>query len=123
MTALSMINRKGEDCTVQRYAAGSIVNRRYVLGTPETPISFKMSIQPLKGVELAQRPDLDRSKEWSKGYSPIELFGLDEATGKKGDVISCARGNYEVQKVESWTAADCSIAPFWKVLLTRVNVV
>ena len=98
-------------------------NGGYVDGTwhnaSPTEIEIEMSVQPINGHELVQLPEGDRSREWVKGYTAVEMQIADEVNGVRGDWILWNNKNYEVQKSERWMITDLN---HYKVLMAEVNV-
>lgn len=80
---------------------------------------IEMSVQPLNGDELLKLPEGDRSRQWMKGYTAVDLVVADELTGSHGDYITYNGKNYEVMKAERWKITDLN---HFKVLLAEVNV-
>lgn len=121
MSVSSMIQRFGQDVTITRYGTGSNVNGDYVAGTPTT-ITAKMSVQPLNGVELQQLSEGQRTKNWAKAYSAVEVFTARQASSKKADLITDAAGTiYEVMDCTNWQEQNGNLDPHWKVRMAQVN--
>lgn len=120
MSAGDLIASKGEDVTLTRYAAGSYVNGTYVPGA--TAVStIKMSVQPVRGEELLNLPEAQRTSKMMKGYSAVLLHTAKTSPSEKADLITWQGVQYEVQAVEQWRYPNGSITQFWKVLLAGVN--
>lgn len=95
----------------------------YIDGVWQPPssadVDIEISIQPLNGHELLKLPQGDRTREWLKGYTAVDLQTADETTGRRGDFIIYNNKTYEVIKSERWKETDLN---HYKVLLAEVNV-
>ena len=87
------------DLVVLREAKGEYVDRRYVPGMVE-PITIKgVNIHPMSDGQKMVLPEADRSKEWLKIYSPVELFYETEGENRRGpDRFEYFGVMYEVMK-------------------------
>lgn len=120
MSASALIDRKGEDVTLTRYAAGAFADGTYAPGSATTS-TIVMSVQPLKGSELLNLPEAQRVSKMLKGYAAVELYTAQNSPSKKADLITWQGSQYEVQAVEPWRASGSTMSPFWKVMLAGVN--
>lgn len=121
MSASTLINSFAFDVTLTRFASGSYSNGIFVTGATTTS-TIKMSIQPINGKELLNRPEAQRTKRIMKGYTDTQLYTAELSPSKQADRITDTDGSiYEVQKVENWTSFASDIAPHWKVELAEVN--
>lgn len=121
MSASDLINRFGFVVTVTRFAASTFVNGRPQSGAAST-FSATMSIQPLSGRELLNLPESQRTRQYAKAYTDVELRTVNETTKTNADRVSDGTRTFEVQAVEAWQSNGNTIAPHWKVLLAEVNV-
>ena len=89
----------------------SISNRQggYVDGVwqdiPLLSIPIQMSVQPLQDKELLHLSEGDRTRRWLKGYTAIELFTEDVASGTPADNIVYNDTLFEVVQVERWRSS------------------
>lgn len=120
MSASDLIATFGETVTVTRYTAGSYTNGVWSDGGSST-FTAVMSIQPLKGQELLKLPEAERTMNYMKGYSSVELKTSSQNGQTKADVVTYQGKDYEVQAVESWRSTASIVAPYWKVRLAEVN--
>lgn len=116
-----MIEQFGDSVTVTRSNTGGSWVNGYYQGNGTTEIETTMSIQPLNGRELINMPEAQRTKQYMKGYSYIELFVADEVNKRDCDIISYDGKDYEVQSVEKWKSLNSVAATHYKVLLAEVN--
>lgn len=121
MSALDMITRKGKTVTLSRQTAGANSNGRFVAGTPAANVEFKMNIQPMTGKELVNRPELQRTKRYVKGYTATLLRTANEKTKVPADLVIDGDTTYQVQRVELWEAENSVIGNFYKVEMAEVN--
>lgn len=121
MSALDMITRKGKTVTLSRQTAGTNSNGRFVAGTPAADVEFKMNIQPITGKELVNRPELQRTKRYVKGYTATLLRTANEKTKVPADLVIDGDTTYQVQRVELWEAENSVIGNFYKVEMAEVN--
>lgn len=120
MSALHLIAAFGVTVTVTRTAPGAYANGEYVPGATST-FTTTMSVQPINGRELLNLPEAQRTRQWVKGYSPVELITANQTSSIKADLVSYNGRSYEVQKVEYWQSTSSDIAPHWKVEMAEVN--
>lgn len=112
-----LIAEYGKLQTVTRYAAGAYVNGLYVPGATST-LEVMMSIQPLKGRELLNLPEAQRTRRHMKCYAAAELLTADQSDGKKADRVTYRGRVFEVQDAEPWLDTDFD---HWKCILAEVN--
>ena len=120
MSALDLIGTFGVTVTVTRTAAGVYAKGEYAPGATST-LTTTMSVQPMSGRELLNLPEAQRTRQWVRGYCPIELRTADQSGSLKADLVAYAGKSYEVQKVEYWQSTASDIAPHWKVEMAEVN--
>lgn len=121
MSIALLVNRFGSLVSVTRYTTGSWVNGNYVDGATSS-ISARMSIQPLSGRELIQRPELQRTRQYAKAYTNIPLVTASQSAARRADRVTAPDGRrFEVQSVEQWESFTGNLVPHWKVLLAEVN--
>lgn len=112
----ALISGFGATYTVTRYGAGSYVNGLYVSGSTTT-FSAVISIQPLKGSELLNLTEAQRTRRWVKGYSDVQLLTARQSPNERADEIPYDGKIFQVQGSEVWVG-DLS---HWKVLLAEKN--
>lgn len=121
MSASDLINAFATDAILKRQTTdGSYVDHVFVPGDIEES-EFLISVQPLEGRELLNFPEAQRSRQFLKGYTAIELKTVDEANKRRADLVVINGYTYEVQRVEYWTSRGVSIVPYWKVYLAEMN--
>lgn len=91
--------------SVQRVAAGSLVNGRWVDGATST-ITVVGSWQPLSGRQREQLPELYRTRQTARlicdTAQPL-LSPVDVAAKTRQDVIVRGGRRYEIIAIEDWT--------------------
>ena len=103
--------------TVTRTAAGSYSGGYYSPGATTT-LTVTMTVQPLLEKELLLKPEGERTRRWMKAYSPVELFTVDTAAGKRADLVAYDGTTFEVMGVSKYVAEGLS---HWKLSLAEVN--
>lgn len=120
MSASDLIGSFGREVTVTRYAAGDYVDGTYVPGSTST-FDTVMSVQQMRGRELLNLPEGQRTRHWVKAYASVELFNSDQSESKKADTVTVDSVVYEVHRVEYWEATGSGIAPHWRIEMVKVN--
>ena len=100
---MGAIDRLGSTYEYKRLAAGSYVNGNWVEGA-EISGTIVASIQPLTPQETQTLPEGERSSEFIRIYTATKLNKTNEVALTKGDKITYNGRDYEVKKVEDWTA-------------------
>lgn len=103
--------------TVTRFTPGARANGVYTPGVPDIIPDVFISIQPLSGRELLSLPEGDRTRNWMKGYSAIQLFTADQSEAKKADLVEFQGKQFEVRESQPWVWADSH----WKIRIAEVN--
>ena len=103
---------------IKRFAVGSYVKGQYQRGNIEKIEGVICSIQPIKGRELMNLPEAQRTKEGVKLYTNIELFTADDVNNKKADRFEYNNQEWEIQKVERWVNTDIE---YFKSLAVKVD--
>lgn len=91
--------------TVQRVAAGSFTNGRFVDGATSS-LTVLGSWQPMSGRAREQLPELYRTRETAKllcDPTQTRLSPVDVAAKTRQDVIVRAGRRYEIIAIEDWT--------------------
>lgn len=107
--------------TIYRRSAGSFVDGDWVEGsTVEVPI--QVNIQPLKGYEILQLPESERTRVWWKVYSADQLRTEKEGVdGWDADEFEWKGDRYKVMKLDDWQNA-MSILEHCKAYATRIEL-
>lgn len=91
--------------SVQRVAAGSFVNGRYVNGA-STTFDIEGSWQPLTGRQREQLPELYRTRHTASlrcDAQQTKLSPVDVGAKTRQDVVVREGRRYEIIAVEDWT--------------------
>jgi hypothetical protein len=91
--------------SVQRVAAGSLVNGRWVDGASST-FDIVGSWQPMSGRQREQLPELYRTRETAKllcDPAQTRLSPVDVTAKTRQDVIVRGGRRYEIIAIEDWT--------------------
>lgn len=107
--------------TVYRREAGRHVDGEWVEGdVVEIPV--QVNIQPLKGYEILQFPESERTRVWWKVYSADVLRTEKEGPGGwDADELVWKNDRYKVMKVDDWSGA-MSILEHTKSYITRIGL-
>jgi hypothetical protein len=100
---MGAIDRLGSTYEYKRLAAGTYVDGKWIEGA-EIIGTIVASIQPLTPQETQTLPEGERSSEFIRIYTATKINKVNEAAMTKGDKITYNGRDYEVKKVEDWTA-------------------
>lgn len=105
--------------TIYRRSLGSYVEGEWIEGTTvEVPV--QVNIQPLKGYEILQLPESERTRVWWKLYSADVLRTAKEGSHDADEFIF--KGDrYKVMKLDDWTSA-MGILEHTKAYCTRIEL-
>lgn len=107
--------------TIFRRSSGSYVNGDWVEGTT-VEVPTQVNIQPLKGYEILQLPESERTKVWWKLYSADLLRTEKEGPGGyDADEFIFKGDRYKVMKVDDWSSA-MGILEHFKSYATRIEL-
>ena len=101
----------------KRYAASSFDKGRWTDGS-ESDISFKASVQPLKGNELLTLPEGYREKETYRLYTSFQLLTADEKNKKIPDRVTIFGKKFDIIKVDIW---QNKVIPHYKAIASLVD--
>jgi hypothetical protein len=88
--------------TVARSTPGVWTNGTFIAGAT-LPLSFRASVQPLKGMDQMNLPEGQRTQENIRLYATQPLQIADESKALKADIITRAGGvRYEVHQSAPW---------------------
>lgn len=107
--------------TIYRRSSGSFVDGDWVEGsTTEVPVN--VNIQPLKGYEILQLPESERTRVWWKLYSADLLRTEKEGSGGyDADEFIWKGDRYKIMKVDDWTSA-MGVLEHTKALAARIEL-
>lgn len=107
--------------TIYRRSLGSYVEGEWIEGTTvEVPV--QVNIQPLKGYEILQLPESERTRVWWKVYSADVLRTEKEGDGGwDADELIWKGDRYKVMKVDDWSSA-MQILEHTKSYITRIEL-
>lgn len=107
--------------TIYRRSLGSYVEGEWIEGTTvEVPV--QVNIQPLKGYEILQLPESERTRVWWKVYSADVLRTAKEGVGGwDADELIWKNDRYKVMKVDDWSTG-MSILEHTKSYITRIEL-
>ena len=103
--------------TGKRYAASTNTKGRWVDGA-DSPISFKASVQPLRGNELLTLPEGQREKETYRLYTSFQLFTANESDKKKPDRVTIFDKEFDIIKVDVW---QNKVIPHYKAIESLID--
>lgn len=107
--------------TIYRRSSGSFVDGDWVEGEVEE-IAVQVNIQPLKGYEILQLPESERTRVWWKVYSADQLRTEKEGpNGWDADEFIWKNDRYKIMKLDDWTNG-MSILEHCKAYATRVEL-
>lgn len=107
--------------TIYRRSSGSFVDGDWVEGsTTEVPVN--VNIQPLKGYEILQLPESERTRVWWKLYSADLLRTEKEGSGGyDADEFIWKGDRYKIMKVDDWASA-MGVLEHTKALAARIEL-
>ena len=107
--------------TIYRRSAGSFVDGDWVEGEVEE-VAVQVNIQPLKGYEILQLPESERTRVWWKVYSADQLRTEKEGpNGWDADEFIWKNDRYKIMKLDDWQNA-MGILEHCKAYATRVEL-
>lgn len=105
--------------TIFRRAAGSYVNGDWMEGST-TEVVVQANIQPLKGYEILQLPESERTRVWWKVYSADVLRTAKEGSHAADEFI-WKGDRYKIMKIDDWTSG-MGILEHVRALATRIEL-
>ena len=105
--------------TIYRRALGAFVEGDWVEGTT-TEVNILVNIQPLKGYEILQLPESERTRVWWKVYS-ADLLRTEKEGSHDADEFVFKGDRYKVMKVDDWLSG-MSILEHAKAYATRIEL-
>lgn len=116
---MSIISRMagGDVVTVTRFKPGQTVAGKFQADI-EKVFTTPASVQPLGYKELVREDIGDRTREFIRIYTEVELMANDNDAQLKGDIIMFNGDKFEAQKVERWMHLNL---PHFKTIAVRVN--
>lgn len=107
--------------TIYRRSAGSFVDGDWVEGEVEE-VAVQVNIQPLKGYEILQLPESERTRVWWKVYSANQLRTEKEGpNGWDADEFIWKNDRYKIMKLDDWQNA-MGILEHCKAYATRIEL-
>lgn len=107
--------------TIYRRAAGTFVDGDWVEGSLEE-VATQVNIQPLKGYEILQLPESERTRVWWKVYSADLLRTEKEGpNGWDADEFIWKNDRYKIMKLDDWQNA-MGILEHCKAYATRIEL-
>lgn len=105
--------------TIYRRSLGSYVEGEWIEGsTIEVPV--QVNIQPLKGYEILQLPESERTRVWWKLYS-ADMLRTEKEGSHDADEFVWKNDRYKVMKVDDWQDA-MQILEHSKAYATRIEL-
>lgn len=107
--------------TIYRRSLGEYVEGEWIEGTTvEVPV--QVNIQPLKGYEILQLPESERTRVWWKLYSADVLRTEKEGDGGwDADEFVWKGDRYKIMKLDDWTSG-MGILEHTKAYATRIEL-
>lgn len=105
--------------TIYRRSLGSYVEGEWVEGsTVEVPV--QVNIQPLKGYEILQLPESERTRVWWKLYS-ADVLRTEKENSHDADEFVWKGDRYKIMKLDDWNSG-MGILEHSKAYATRVEL-
>jgi hypothetical protein len=105
--------------TIYRRSLGEYVEGEWIEGqTIEVPV--QVNIQPLKGYEILQLPESERTRVWWKLYS-ADLLRTEKEGSHDADEFVWKNDRYKIMKVDDWQDA-MQILEHCKAYATRIEL-
>lgn len=105
--------------TIYRRSLGSYVDGEWIEGaTTEVPV--EVNIQPLKGYEILQLPESERTRVWWKLYS-ADVLRTEKENSHDADEFVWKGDRYKIMKVDDWSSG-MSILEHTKSYATRIEL-
>lgn len=105
--------------TIYRRSLGEYVNGRWVEGST-VEVEVQVNIQPLKGYEILQLPESERTRVWWKLYS-ANLLRTAKENSHDADEFEWKGDRYKIMKLDDWQGA-MGILEHCKAYATRVSI-
>jgi hypothetical protein len=107
--------------TIYRRSLGEYVDGRWVEGST-VEVEVQVNIQPLKGYEILQLPESERTRVWWKLYSADLLRTAKEGDGGwDADEFVWKGDRYKIMKLDDWQNA-MGILEHCKAYATRISL-
>ena len=108
--------------TLRRYSAGSLVNGRWVQGTP-TDSTITASIQPVTGEEMQSLPEGRRDSEHYKMFTSTLIETVQgSGTDLNADRVLFFSKEFEVYRVEPWqNNSNFGVVNHYAYIVARVQ--
>lgn len=103
--------------TVTRTASGSYVGGDFTPGTTST-LTLTANVQPIKGLELLNFPEGQRTRGILRVYTDVALQTADEATGQAADTFTYNGHTWQVQQVQDYSNSPI---PHWRSFAFKVE--
>ena len=90
--------------TLIRQQSGAYVDG-YWVDAEASRTTIHVNIQPMRGYELMQMPEAERTREWVKFYTTDDVSGLQDARvsgARNPDMILYNNKQYEIAKVSTY---------------------
>lgn len=105
--------------TIFRRSLGSYVEGKWIEGaTVEVPV--QVNIQPLKGYEILQLPESERTRVWWKVYS-ADVLRTEKENSWAADEFIWKGDRYKIMKLDDWTSG-MGILEHVRAFATRVEL-
>lgn len=107
--------------TIYRRSTGSYVDGDWIEGST-VEVATQVNIQPLKGYEILQLPESERTRVWWKIYSADALRTEKEGPdGWDADEFIWKNDRYKIMKLDDWQNA-MGILEHCKAYATRIEL-
>jgi hypothetical protein len=105
--------------TIYRRSLGSYVEGEWIEGST-TEVAVQVNIQPLKGYEILQLPESERTRVWWKLYS-ADVLRTEKENSWDADEFVWKGDRYKIMKVDDWSVG-MSILEHTKSYATRIEL-
>lgn len=105
--------------TIYRRSLGSYAEGEWIEGST-TEVAVQVNIQPLKGYEILQLPESERTRVWWKIYS-VDVLRTEKENSWDADEFVWKGDRYKIMKVDDWSVG-MSILEHTKSYATRIEL-
>ena len=105
--------------TIYRRSLGSYVEGEWIEGST-TEVAVQVNIQPLKGYEILQLPESERTRVWWKLYS-ADVLRTEKENSWDADEFVWKGDRYKIMKVDDWSVG-MSTLEHTKSYATRIEL-